>query len=326
MSAPAATPEAPLVLGRRPIRDRLGDWVLHGLTGGAAFGSLVLVGLLVYELFRQAWPAITKYGFGFITSHAWDPVKKQFGALDFIYGTALTSLVAVLVAAPLAIAIALFLSELAPRGVRGVVGALVEMLAAIPSVVIGLWGIFVLGPVVSHDIEPFLHRTLGFLPFFSGEPSPSGTGYLTAAIVLTIMVLPITASIARELFLNVPNDLEEAALALGMTRWEMIRGVVLPYTKSGLIAAIILGLSRAIGEAIAVTQVIGGTLGITVSLFANGDTLASRIASQYQGADSNIQVAALVYLALILLVISLVTNLVAQLIVRRFEFQRTGGD
>ena len=326
MSAPAATPGAPVALGRRSIRDRLGDWVLHVLTGGAAFGALVVVGLLIYELFRQAWPAIAKFGFGFITSHAWDPVKKQFGALDFIYGTALTSLVAILAAAPLAIAIALCLSKLAPRGVRGIIGALVEMLAAIPSVVIGLWGIFVLAPFVKDPLEPFLHSSLGWLPFFSGQPSSTGLGYLTAAIVLTIMVLPITASIARELFLNVPKDLEEAALALGMTRWEMIRGVVLPYTKSGLIAAIILGLSRAIGEAIAVTQVIGGTLGISLSLFANGDTIASRIASQYQGADSNIQVAALVYLALILLVISVITNLVAQLIVRRFEFQRTGGD
>jgi phosphate transport system permease protein len=324
MSAPAATPGAPLALGRRPMRDRVGDWVLHGVTGGAAFGSIVLVGMLVYELFRQAWPAITKYGLGFITARAWDPVKEHFGALDFIYGTALTSFVAILVAAPLAIAIALFLSELAPRGVRGVIGALVEMLAAIPSVVIGLWGIFVLGPFLANHLGPFLHNTLGFVPLFKGTPQL--TGYLPAAAVLTIMVLPITASIARELFLNVPSDLEEAALALGMTRWEMIRGVVLPYTKGGLVAAIILGLSRAIGEAIAVTQVIGGTLGIHISLFSGGDTIASRIASQYQGASSNIQVAALVYLALILLVISLITNLVAQLIVRRFEFQRIGGD
>jgi phosphate transport system permease protein len=313
-----------LVLGRRPVRDRIGDWILAGLTGAAAFGAVILVGLLVYELFKQAWPAITKYGLGFLTSSAWDPVKEKFGALDFIYGTVFTSLVAVVVAAPLAIAIALFLSELAPRGVRGVIGALVEMLAAIPSVVIGLWGIFVLGPFVADPLEPFLHKWFGWLPFFSGEPSSTGTGYLTAAIVLAIMILPITASIARELFLNVPDDLEEAALALGMTRWEMIRGVVLPYTKGGLVAAIILGLGRAIGEAIAVTQVIGGTLGISLSLFANGDTLASRIAAQYQGAASNIQVAALVYLALILLVISLITNFGAQLIVRRFESQREG--
>ncbi len=326
MSAPAATPRAPLVLGRRRLTERIGDWILYGVTGAAAAGALILVGALVWELVKQAWPAITKFGLAFVTSRAWDPVKEKFGALDFIYGTALTSLIAIVIAAPLAIAIALFLSELAPRYVRGVIGALVEMLAAIPSVVIGLWGIFVLGPIVAHDIEPFLHRTLGFIPLFSGEPSPTGTGYITASIVLIIMVLPIIASIARELFLSVPRDLEEAALALGTTRWEMIRGVILPYTRSGLLAAIILGLGRAAGEAIAVTQVIGGTLGIHVSLFANGDTLASRIAAQYQGASSNIQIASLVYLALILLVISLITNLGAQLIVRRFEFQRTGGD
>jgi phosphate transport system permease protein len=324
MSAPAATPEAPLSLGRRKLSERIGDWILYGLTGGAAAGALIVVGLLVWELVKQAWPAITKFGLGFVTSHAWDPVKLKFGALDFIVGTALTSFLAIIVAAPLAIAIALFLSELAPRYVRGVIGALVEMLAAIPSVVIGLWGIFVLGPILQDHVDPFFHRTLGFVPFFKGTPQL--TGYMPATVVLIIMVLPIIASIARELFLSVPQDLEDAALALGMTRWEMIRGVILPYTRSGLLAAIILGLGRAAGEAIAVTQVIGGTLGLSWSLFANGDTLASRIAAQYQGASSNLQVASLVYLALILLVISLITNLGAQLIVRRFEFQRTGGD
>jgi phosphate transport system permease protein len=201
-----------------------------------------------------------------------------------------------------------------------VVTTLVELLAAIPSVVIGLWGIFVLGPFLENHVGPFLHRTLGFVPLFGGTPRL--TGYLPAVIVLTIMILPITASIARELFLGVPQDLEEAALALGSTRWEMIRGVVLPHTRAGLVAAVMLGLGRAVGEAIAVTQVIGDTLGIHVSLFQNGDTLASRIASQYQAAATNIHIAALVYLALVLLVFSLVTNVVAQLIVRRFETQR----
>jgi phosphate transport system permease protein len=305
------------VLGRRRVSDRVGDWLLHGVTGGAALVTLVVVGLLVYELIKQAWPAITKFGPGFVTSRAWDPVKSQFGALDFIYGTAFTSFLAVLLAAPLAIAIALFLSELAPRGIRGAVGTLVELLAAIPSVVIGLWGIFVLGPFLQEHVGPFLHRTLGFLPLFRGTPQL--TGYLPAVIVLTIMILPITASIARELFLGVPRDLEEAALALGSTRWEMIRGVVLPQTRAGLVAAVMLGLGRAVGEAIAVTQVIGDTLGIHVSLFQNGDTLASRIASQYQAAATDIHVAALVYLALVLLVFSLLTNIAAQIIVRRFE-------
>jgi len=324
VSAPAASTPGRVVLGRRRIGDRIGDMLLHAVTGAAALTALVVVGLLVYELIRQAWPAITEFGLGFVTSRAWDPVKFDFGALDFIYGTAFTSFLAVLLAAPLAIAIALFLSELAPPAVRGVVGALVEMLAAIPSVVIGLWGIFVLGPFVQEHLGPFLHRTLGFLPFFKGTPQL--TGYLPAVIVLTIMILPITASIARELFLGVPKDLEEAALAMGATRWEMIRGVVLPHTRAGLVAAVMLGLGRAVGEAIAVTQVIGDTLGIHVSLFRNGDTLASRIAAQYQAAATNIHIAALVYLALVLLVFSLVTNVAAQLIVRRFEFQRIGGD
>jgi phosphate transport system permease protein len=174
-------------------------------------------------------------------------------------------------------------------------------------------------------VNPFLHAHLGFIPLFGGDPD-NGNNYFTAALVLTIMIIPITASISRELFLGVPSELEEGALALGLTRWEMIRGVVLPYTRGGVAAAVILGLGRAVGEAIAVTQVIGGTLGIHASLFAGGDTLASRIAAQYQGAASSLQVASLVYLALILLVISLVVNIVAQLIVKRFEFQRVGAD
>jgi phosphate transport system permease protein len=325
MSAPAATPARPIRLSTRTVGDRFGDVSLYGLTGGAAFGTVALVALIVYELFHQAWPAIQEFGLGFLTSEAWDPVKADFGALDFIWGTLYTSLLAVLLAGPLSIAIALFLSELAPRGVRDILGALIEMLAAIPSVVIGLWGVFVLGPFLHDHLDPFLSRTLGWTPFFSGGVPATGTGLLTAVIVLTIMIIPITASIARELFLSVPNELEEGALALGLTRWEMIRGVVIPYTRGGVVAAVILGLGRAVGEAIAVTQVIGGLLGIHVSLFQSGDTLASRIAAQYQGAATNIQVASLVYLALILLLISLVTNFTAQLIVRRFELQRTGG-
>jgi phosphate transport system permease protein len=323
MSATPASPAAPPALGRRGFLDRLGDRLLYGLTGTAAIGSVLLVALIAYQLAKQAWPAITKYGLGFITSQEWDPFHKLFGALDFIYGTALTSFFAILVAGPLAIAIALWLNELAPRAVRGAVGALVEMLAAIPSVVIGLWGIFVLAPFVQDRVDPVLSGALGWTPFFSGKPAL--TGYMPATIVLMIMVLPITASVARELFRTVPEDLKEASLALGMTRWEMIRGVVLPWTRGGLVAAVILGLGRAIGEAIAVTQLIGGTLGIHLSLFKGGDTLASRIAAQYQGADTQIQVAALVYLALVLLAISLIVNFAAQLIVRRFELQRVGG-
>jgi len=319
VSASAASTPGRVALARRRVGDRVGDGLLHAVTAAAALSVSLILILLVYELIKHSRLSMSKFGFGFVTSRAWDPVKSNFGALDFLFGTAYTAFLTILVAGPIAIAIALFLTELAPGGVRGVIATLVELLAAIPSVVIGLWGIFVLGPFLQKDVGPFLHRTLGFLPFFKG--SPQLTGYLPAVIVLTIMVLPITASVSRELFLTVPRDLKEAALALGATRWEMIRGVVLPYTRGGLVAAVTLGLGRAIGEAIAVTQVIGGTLGIHVSLFSNGDTLASRIAAQYQAAATFIHISALVELALVLLVFSLIVNIAGQIIVRRFERQ-----
>jgi phosphate transport system permease protein len=227
-------------------------------------------------------------------------------------------------AVPLSIAIGLYLSELAPRGARTVIASLVELLAAIPSVVLGLWGILVLGPIVGQNIEPWLHRHLGFIPLFGG--SPENSGMLVAILVLTIMVVPITSTICRELFLGVPTELEQGALALGATRWEMVRGVVLSSSRPGIAAALILGLGRALGEAIAVAQMIGAGWWIHGSLFDAGDTLASRIALQFQGAQTNLQTSSLFYLAAILLVIGLLTNLAAQLIVRRFEFQRTGAD
>jgi phosphate transport system permease protein len=201
---------------------------------------------------------------------------------------------------------------------------MVETLAAIPSVVLGLWGILVLGPFAADHLEPWLNDHLGFIPLFSGTPQSSGL--FIAGLVLAIMVVPIVASICRELFLSVPDELEEGALALGATRWEMVKGVVLSSSKSGIAAAVILGFGRAIGEAIAVTQVIGAGATIQWSLFSTGDTLASRIAGQYQGAVSKMQVSALFYLGAILLVIGLLTNLLAQVIVGRFEHQRTGAD
>jgi phosphate transport system permease protein len=206
--------------------------------------------------------------------------------------------------------------------VRGVIGTLVEMLAAIPSVVLGLWGILVMGPFMAHHLEPWLHRWFGFLPIF-GEPS-TGSDVFVAGLILAIMIVPIVASICRELFLSIPRELEEGALALGATRWEMVRGVVLSGSRSGIAAALILGLGRALGEAIAVTQVIGSATAIHTSFFETGDTLASRIAAQFQGAASNLQISSLFYLAVILLVIGLVTNLLALVIVRRFEVQRSG--
>ncbi|HSX22455.1 MAG TPA: phosphate ABC transporter permease subunit PstC, partial [Gaiellaceae bacterium] len=243
---------------------------------------------------------------------------------SFLFGTALTSLLALALAAPLSLGIALYLTELAPRFLRGPVTSLVETLAAVPSVVIGLWGIYVLGPMLQQHVEPTLHKTLGFIPLF-GPPSSSGSSVFTAIVVLTMMILPIVSSITRELFLGVPSELKEGALALGTTRWEMVRGVIFPYARGGIVAALILGLGRAVGEAIAVTQVIGGGVFIHWNLFSTGDTLASKIASSYQGAATNLELHSLIYLGLILLVFSLVANLTAQWIVRRVTRRHGGG-
>jgi phosphate transport system permease protein len=321
MSTLPATERMPAT---RRLRDRLGDRILLGLTLAASIAVIAIMIAIVWKVLQGANPAFDKFGLSFLWDSAWDVQKNVFGALPGLYGTAVTSLMALIIAVPLAIAIALFLSELAPKGVRGVVGALVELLAAIPSVVLGLWGILVMAPFVSAHVEPWLHRWLGFIPLFSGKPGSSGL--FMAGLILAIMVVPIIASICRELFLSVPRELEEGAIALGSTRWEMVKGVILSSSRPGIAAAIVLGLGRAIGEAIAVTQVIGAGWSIQSSLFVPGDTLASRIAGQFAGYSSNFQRASLFYLAAILLVIGLLTNLCAQIIVRRFEYQRTGAD
>ncbi len=296
--------------------DRLGDGALYGLTALAALGTLALIGAIIWKLLQGSWPAIKHFGIGFVWTSSWDPVHEHFGAFQFILGTLITSFGALLIAAPLSIAIGLFLSELAPPAIRGPIGTLIDMLAAVPSVVIGLWGIYVLSPPIAHTVEPFLHKWLGFIPLFG---TPTESSVFTAILVLTIMMVPITSAVCRELFLAVPRDLEEGALALGATRWEMVRGVTLQYARSGVVGAVILGLGRALGEAIAVTQVIGNYVPLNINLFAPGDTLASRIANEYQGADTALTLHSLIYLGLILLLITLVTNLIAQRIVHRFN-------
>jgi phosphate transport system permease protein len=299
---------------------RLGDVLFRGVALVAAVGVAMLLAFLTYKIFNLAWPAMKEFGASFIWTQAWNPNTSVYGALVFIYGTLVTSFIALLLATPLSIAIALFLTELAPRRLAAPIAAMVELLAAIPSVVLGLWGILVFGPWVAQHLEPWLQSWFGFLPIFSGDPSQSGV--LPAALVLTIMIIPITSAICRELFSRVPRDLSDGSLALGSTRWEAIRKVAIPYAAPGISAAVLLGLGRAFGEAIAVTQVIGGGNSINRSLFAPGDTLASRIASTYRGASSNLEVQSLLYLGAILLVISLVTNVSAQVIVNKFQKAR----
>ncbi len=318
MSTDDATMEVtggPLLAHRN--RPRAGDAAMLILAAGATLTVAVAMVLLAYEVFDQARPAISEFGPSFLTTNEWNAVTNQFGAADLIWGTAVTSFFALLLAVPLSLAIALFLSELAPRRLRTPVGMLVELLAAVPSVVLGLWGILVMGPFLAEHIEPWLNDHLGFIPLFSG--SPSNVGLLPACLILTIMIVPIISSISRELFANVPADLKSGALALGATRWEMVRKVVFPHVGGGLVAATMLGFARAAGEAIAVTQVIGGTAGRHWSLFRPADTLASRLASQYAGAATALQTASLAYLAVLLLIISVVTNLIAQVIVGRMR-------
>jgi phosphate transport system permease protein len=261
---------------RRPFsgrRVRPGDLILKGVAGLAALGAVVLVGLIAYKVIEGSRLSISTFGLSFLTTSVWDPVHNVFGAESLIFGTIVTSIGALILATPLALGVALFLTELAPGWIRGPVTALVETLAAVPSVVIGLWGIIVLGPVLRDDVMPKLHSVFGFIPLFG--PSSTGATIFTAIVVLTIMILPIVSSISRELFLGVPSELKEAALGLGTTRWEMVRGVIFPYARGGIAAAMILGLGRALGEAIAVAQVIGTFNGpIHANLFGPGNTLA----------------------------------------------------
>jgi phosphate transport system permease protein len=299
----------------------LGDGAMYAICAGAALlGALVLI-LIAYEVVKGAGPAIDKFGLGFITGTEWKPTEQfnVFGGGSLLLGTLLSSFFALLIGAPVAIAIGLYLSLLAPKAVRGIVSPLVELLAAVPSVILGFWGILVLAPFVKSTIEPALHDMLGFIPLF-GDPETTGSSVFTASLILTIMIIPIISSVSRDLFMSVPREMQDGASALGATRWEVVRGVVLPTTASGVVAASLLGLGRALGEAIAVAQVIGAGSEIHADLFKTGDTLAARIANQFPGALTELHKASLYYCAAILLVVGVAANLVASWIGRRFSF------
>ena len=319
---PAGTASLKLARSNRqsPARkraDRFGDVALRLICLAAALLAAVVLVLIAKEVFEGAQPAISKYGFSFITNKEWAPPLEKFGGEGLVLGTLITSAMAIVIGAPVAISIGIFLALLAPAGVRNVISPLVEMLAAIPSVILGFWGVIVFGPFVAGTIEPFLHSTLGFIPLF-GAPQTTGASIFTAGLILTIMVIPIIASVSRDLFMAVPRELQDGAAALGSTRWEVIRGVVLPTTLSGMIAATLLGLGRALGEAIAVSQVIGGATESHLSLFETGGTLASIIALQFPSAVSALHTSSLYYCAALLLVIGVASNLLASWVGMRF--------
>jgi phosphate transport system permease protein len=298
-----------------------GDLILRGLC--LAAGALVLLTLagVVYEIVDNAAPAIGKYGLSFLGRTTWAPNRNQFGAAVMLFGTGVTSFLALTVAAPLSIGIGLYLAMLAPKAVRTVVGPVVEMLAAVPSVVLGFWGIKVLAPFIAKHIEGPLHSILGWTGLF-GPGQQTGVSMFTASLILAVMIIPIVASLSRDLFLSVPSELTDGAEALGATRWEVIRGVVIPTTMSGVLSAVMLGLGRALGEAMAVALTIGGGSAITSDLFQPGSTTAATIAQNITYSVTKLETQSLYYLALILLVIGIVTNLTARWIARRYTVGR----
>lgn len=310
---------------RRGAGGGFGDRFLFGLCALAGVLAVLLLAEVIYQVINGASPAISRFGLGFLGHTIWAPSSNIFGAGQAIFGTVVSSLAALVIATPLGIAIGLYLSMMAPPAVRAVVGPLVEMLAAIPSIIVGLWGLDVVAPFAARHLEPLLHGAFGFIPLF-GPAQTTGLSLFTAALVLTLMVLPIIAALSRDLFLTVPAELKDAAAALGATRWEIIRGVVLPTTASGVAAATVLGLGRALGEAIAVLQVVGDGIGIHPSLFLPGISLASRIAEEFQSPSSKLDVPALFYLALILLAIGLAASLLSRAIAGRFDVQRGLGE
>ena len=294
-------------------RSGLGDRVYRTLILASVWLVLLLAGGLVAALCWESGAAVRAFGLRFLVTSHWDPVAGEFGALPFVYGTLVSSLLALLIAVPLSLGAAVFLAELAPTWIRSPVAFLIEMLAAVPSVVYGLWGIFVLVPWLRDWVQPALGRSLGFLPLFQGPPY--GIGMLAAGLILSIMIVPYITSVSREVLLAVPGSQREAALGLGATRWETTRIAVLRYGRSGLIGAILLGLGRALGETMAVTMVIGNRPEVSVSLFAPGYTMASVLANEFTEATSDLYVSALVEIGLLLLVVTVLVNGLARLLV-----------
>lgn len=305
--------------GSRPVSllreedSRVADGIFRTLMLGCGVSVLVLAGLIVYELITSGKLAWHAFGWRFFLGRDWDPANDQYGALPFIYGTLVSSLLALVIAVPLAVGVAVFITEMSPRWLKGALAFTTELLAAIPSVIYGLWAIFVMVPLLRQYVEPWLGRSLGWTGLFEG--APYGVGMLAAGIILAIMIIPIISSITREVMTAVPQHQREAALALGATRWEMVRMGVLRNARAGILGGVILGLGRALGETMAVTMVIGNRPEIARSLFAPGYTMASVIANEFSEATGDLYLSSLVEIGLALFIVTLVVNAFAQLLV-----------
>jgi phosphate transport system permease protein len=302
-------------------RLRLGDTMFRQLTRAAAIFVLLLLSGVIVSLIQGSIPAIRTFGFGFLTNQSWNPVTEKFGALPAIYGTVLTSFIAMLIAVPVGLLIAFFLTELCPQWLRRPIGIAIELLAGIPSIIYGIWGLFVFAPFLQATLQPFLINTLGNVPgigsLFAGPPY--GIGMLTSGLILAIMVLPFITSISRDVFEAVPSVLKEAAYGLGCTTWEVVRNVVLPYCRVGVIGGVMLGLGRALGETMAVTFVIGNAHRISASILAPGTTISATIANEFTEAVGDLYTSALIELGLILFVITFIVLAAARYMLMRIE-------
>ena len=322
-NALAATPETqpPAAAARRRAMrtGSAGDRIFAGLATASGLLVLVLLGAIIVTLFIGGLQAFRTFGPGFLTDADWDPVQDIYGAAVPIYGTVVTAVLALLVAVPLAFGIAFFLTEMAPQWMRKPIGTAIELLAAVPSIIFGMWGFFVIVPVMAETIQPWAIDTLGDIPglglFFSG--APFGTGILTAALILAVMIIPFIAATMRDVFLTVPAMFKESAYGIGCTRWEVMRSIVLPYTRSSVVGGIMLGLGRALGETLAVTFVIGNTNRISPSLFAPGNTIASLVALEFpESPAGSLKLSSLLALGFILFVISFVVLAISRLLLR----------
>ena len=302
-------------------RLRVGDLIFRAVTRAAAIGVLVILGGVIISLIDGSLPALRTFGFNFLIEERWNPVTEKFGALAPIYGTLVTSFIAMLIAVPVGLLIAVFLTELCPMWLRRPIGIAIELLAGIPSIIYGIWGLFVFAPLLQETLQPFLIATFGNIPvlstLFAGPPY--GIGVLTAGLILAIMVLPFVTSISRDVFEAVPPVLKEAAYGVGCTTWEVVRYVVVPYTRVGVIGGVMLGLGRALGETMAVTFVIGNAHKVSASLLAPGTTISATIANEFTEAVGDLYTSSLIALGLILFVITFIVLAIARYMLLRIE-------